>query len=137
MALARLFITGLVVAGLANPTSASGQSQAPRSSMPADHGEGPMTNQTERIHDSLKVLTELNATPDNAIPKHLLEGAEAIVVIPSLVKGGFIIGAKHGKGVVACAIGPELVVGAGVRGMTGGASAGRLASSRLTSCCSS
>jgi len=101
MALARLFITGLVVAGLANPTSASGQSQAPRSSMPADHGEGPMTNQTERIHDSLKVLTELNATPDNAIPKHLLEGAEAIVVIPSLVKGGFVIGAKHGKGIVS------------------------------------
>jgi lipid-binding SYLF domain-containing protein len=60
-----------------------------------------MTEQAERIHDALEVLTELNATPDNAIPKNLLERAEAIVVIPSLVKGGFIIGAKHGKGVVS------------------------------------
>jgi SH3 domain-containing YSC84-like protein 1 len=104
MALARLFITGLVVAGLAGSTSALAQSQAPdrpRSSMPADHGEGPMTEGAERIHDSLKVLTELTATPDNAIPKNLLERAEAIVVIPSLVKGGFIIGAKHGKGIVS------------------------------------
>ena len=104
MELARLFITGLVVVGLAGPTSALAQSQAPdrpRSSMPADHGEGPMTDGAERIHDSLKVLTELTATPDNAIPKNLLERAEAIVVIPSLVKGGFIIGAKHGKGIVS------------------------------------
>ena len=101
MALARLFITGIVVAGLAGSTSAWAQSEAPRRSLPADQGEGPMTDQTERIHDSLKVLTELNATPDNAIPRNLLERAEAIVVIPSLVKGGFVIGAKHGKGIVS------------------------------------
>ena len=101
MAFARLFITALVVVGLAGPTSAWAQSQAPRGSMPADHGEGPMTDEAERIHDSLKILTELNATPDNAIPKHLLERAEAIVVIPSLIKGGFVVGAKHGKGIVS------------------------------------
>ena len=103
MALARLFITitGLVVASLAGPSSAWAQEEAPRRSEPVDQGEGPMTDQTERIYDSLKVLTELNATPDSAIPKNLLERAEAIVVIPSLVKGGFVIGAKHGKGIVS------------------------------------
>jgi SH3 domain-containing YSC84-like protein 1 len=101
MALARLFVTGLVVAGLASPASVQARSQEPRSSMPADHGEGPMTAEAERIHDSLEVLTELSSTPDNAIPKNLLERAEAIVVIPSLVKGGFVIGAKHGKGIVS------------------------------------
>ena len=99
MAFARLFITGLVLAGLAGPTSA--WAQEPRSAKSADYGEGAMTDEAERIHDSLEVLTELNATPDSAIPKHLLERAEAIVVIPSLVKGGFIIGAKHGKGIVS------------------------------------
>ena len=99
MALARLFITGVVLIGLAGPTSA--WAQEPRSAKPADYGEGAMTDEAERIHDSLKVLTELNATPDSAIPKHLLERAEAIVVIPSLVKGGFIVGAKHGKGLVS------------------------------------
>jgi lipid-binding SYLF domain-containing protein len=101
MLLARLFISGLVVASLAGPAATWAQAQRPRSPVPADQGEGPTTEQAERIHDSLKVLTELNATPDNAIPKHLLERADAIVVIPSLVKGGFIIGAKHGKGIVS------------------------------------
>jgi lipid-binding SYLF domain-containing protein len=102
MALARIFIIGLVVVvfgGLGGPTSS--WAQEPRHSKPADYGEGPTTEEAERIHDSLKVLTELNATPDSAIPKHLLERAEAIVVIPSLVKGGFIVGAKHGKGIVS------------------------------------
>jgi len=59
------------------------------------------SDEVERIHDSLTVLRDLTATPDNAIPRHLLERAEAIVVIPSLVKGGFIVGAKHGKGVLS------------------------------------
>jgi lipid-binding SYLF domain-containing protein len=38
---------------------------------------------------------------DQGIPQHILERAEAIVVIPSLVKGGFIIGAQHGRGVMS------------------------------------
>jgi lipid-binding SYLF domain-containing protein len=58
-------------------------------------------DEAERIQDSLKVLRQLTATPEDRIPEHLLERAEAIVVIPSLVKGGFIVGAKHGKGVLA------------------------------------
>jgi lipid-binding SYLF domain-containing protein len=61
---------------------------------------GPSDEQ-ERIDDSIAVLRDLTATPDKSIPKSLLEGANAIVVIPSLVKGGFIVGAKHGKGVMS------------------------------------
>lgn len=58
-------------------------------------------DESQRIQDSLTVLRDLTATPDNSIPKSLLQKAEAIVVIPSLVKGGFIVGAKHGKGVLS------------------------------------
>jgi lipid-binding SYLF domain-containing protein len=58
-------------------------------------------DEVEVINDSIAVLNELTATPENGIPKHLLERAEAIVVIPSLIKGGFIVGAKHGKGVMS------------------------------------
>jgi lipid-binding SYLF domain-containing protein len=57
--------------------------------------------ETERIQSSLTVLRDLTSTPENSIPKGLLQRAEAIVVIPSLVKGGFIVGAKHGKGVLS------------------------------------
>ena len=100
MSLVRLLITGLVAAGLTATHTTSAFAQDVRH-MPADHAEGSMSDEADRIHDSLEVLTELTSTPDNAIPKHLLERADAIVVIPSLVKGGFIIGAKHGKGVVS------------------------------------
>ena len=59
------------------------------------------TEEVQRIQDSLAVLHDLTNTPDHSIPRHLLERSEAIVVIPSLVKGGFVVGAKHGRGVMS------------------------------------
>jgi lipid-binding SYLF domain-containing protein len=59
------------------------------------------SDEIERIQKSTEILRELTSTPDDAIPQYLLERAEAIVVIPSLVRGGFVIGAKHGKGVIS------------------------------------
>lgn len=54
-----------------------------------------------RLRQAGVVLQELVQAPDDAIPQHILDRAEAIVVIPTLVKGGFIIGAEHGKGVMS------------------------------------
>lgn len=59
------------------------------------------SDEVARVQDSLDVLRDLTSTPDNSIPNYLLDRAEAIVVIPSLVKGGFVVGAKHGKGVIS------------------------------------
>ena len=59
------------------------------------------TNETKRVTDSAAVLETLVRAPDQGIPEHILDRAEAIVVIPSLVKGGFIIGAQHGRGVMS------------------------------------
>lgn len=104
MAFERLFVAGLVVVWLSAPTTVSAQDPAPTKSphsARADEPDRPLSDEAQRIHESFKVLTELNATPDNAIPQGLLDRAEAIVVIPQLVKGGFIVGAKHGKGVVS------------------------------------
>ena len=56
---------------------------------------------TERIDKSIAVLNELVSVPENGIPQHILDRAEAIVVIPTLVKGGFVIGAEHGRGVMS------------------------------------
>jgi SH3 domain-containing YSC84-like protein 1 len=58
-------------------------------------------NEEKRITDSAAVLETLVRTPDQEIPQHILARAEAIVVIPSLVKGGFILGAQHGRGVMS------------------------------------
>jgi lipid-binding SYLF domain-containing protein len=46
-----------------------------------------------------QVLEELRATPERAIPNHLLERAYGIAVFPSLVKAAFFVGARHGDGV--------------------------------------
>lgn len=54
-----------------------------------------------RVTKSVEVLKALTSTPDNAIPEYILDRAEAIVVIPTLVKGGFVLGAEHGKGIMS------------------------------------
>jgi lipid-binding SYLF domain-containing protein len=78
-------------------------------------------DEEEKINESIATLRDLTTTPDKAIPRHLLERAEAIVVIPSLVKGGFIIGAKHGKGVMSVRTGSDRAWSApGFVKMTGG-----------------
>ena len=59
------------------------------------------SNEEKRITDSSAVLETLVRAPDQGIPQHILERAAAIVVIPSLVKGGFIVGAQHGRGVMS------------------------------------
>lgn len=55
----------------------------------------------ERLANATSALEALVKTPDDAIPQHILDRAEAIVVIPTLVKGGFIVGAEHGRGVMS------------------------------------
>jgi lipid-binding SYLF domain-containing protein len=87
-------LTATVLGAAIAAAPAYAQTDAPRP-------EAPRSDEVQRIHDSIEVLNELTATPDNNIPAYLLERAEAIVIIPSLVKGGFIVGAKHGKGVVS------------------------------------
>jgi len=58
-------------------------------------------DERKRITSSTGVVEALVRAPDQGIPGYILERAEAIVVIPSLVKGGFIIGAEHGKGIMS------------------------------------
>ena len=55
-----------------------------------------------RLDSSGTVLQEIMATPDKGIPEEVLEHAKCVAVVPSLMKGGFVFGAKHGKGVATC-----------------------------------
>ena len=56
----------------------------------------------DRLNNSADVLKAIMATPDKGIPEEVLDGAKCIIVVPHLVKGGFIFGAKHGRGVATC-----------------------------------
>jgi SH3 domain-containing YSC84-like protein 1 len=55
-----------------------------------------------RLQSSVDVLHSIMATPDKGIPEEVLSNAKCIVVVPNLIKGGFIFGGKHGRGVATC-----------------------------------
>jgi len=56
----------------------------------------------KRLQSSVDVLHAIMATPDKGIPEEVLSGAKCILVVPDLIKGGFIFGGKHGRGVASC-----------------------------------
>src|SRR5579863_3970979 len=56
----------------------------------------------DRLHNSVEVLQSIMSTPDKGIPEEVLNGAKCMVVVPHLIKGGFIFGGKHGRGIASC-----------------------------------
>jgi len=56
----------------------------------------------QRLQMSSDVLRSIVETPDKGIPEEVLSSAKCIVVVPHLVKGGFVIGGEHGRGIASC-----------------------------------
>jgi lipid-binding SYLF domain-containing protein len=56
----------------------------------------------ERLRDAGSDLTQLMNAPDSSIPKEVLDAAKCIAIVPDMVKGGFVVGAQHGRGVATC-----------------------------------
>jgi lipid-binding SYLF domain-containing protein len=56
----------------------------------------------ERLRLSSETLHAMINTPDKGIPEEVLSNAKCIVIVPHLVKGGFIFGAEHGRGIATC-----------------------------------
>src|SRR5882762_5971262 len=56
----------------------------------------------DRLQKSVDVLHAIMSTPDKGIPEEVLSNAKCILVVPDLIKGGFIFGGKHGRGVASC-----------------------------------
>jgi lipid-binding SYLF domain-containing protein len=50
--------------------------------------------------ESAKVFEEMTQMPDEGVPSDLIRDAHAIVILPSTVGGGFILGGKYGQGVI-------------------------------------
>lgn len=77
----------LMLAGCSQP--------APKSAVDArvaDHDRA-----VEELADATQVLDEMNQ-----IPTRHRERAKCVVVVPSLVRAGFVVGARHGDGVASC-----------------------------------
>ena len=56
----------------------------------------------DRLDKSANVLNELLSAKDKGIPDDVLKSAKCVAVVPSMLEGGFIFGAEHGKGVATC-----------------------------------
>src|SRR5882672_6618187 len=56
---------------------------------------------SRRSNDAAAVFNEIMGAADNAIPKELVDKAQAIAVFPSVLKAAFIFGGTEGKGVIS------------------------------------
>jgi lipid-binding SYLF domain-containing protein len=57
---------------------------------------------SDRVQSAGDVLNEIQSAPDSGIPNEILGSAECVAVVPSMLKGGFIVGAKYGRGLASC-----------------------------------
>jgi lipid-binding SYLF domain-containing protein len=66
--------------------------------VPAAHA-GP--DQDAQAQNAARVLNEIQAIPESAIPDKLLDEAQAIVVVPDTIKAGLVLGGRRGRGLMA------------------------------------
>jgi lipid-binding SYLF domain-containing protein len=62
--------------------------------------------EVDRVENSGKVMTEILNVPED-IPQDLLDKAECVIVLPSVLKAAFIVGASYGRGVMTCRSGAK------------------------------
>src|SRR3954469_7716676 len=56
----------------------------------------------DRVQAAADVLNAIQSAPDAGIPQEILSRAECVAVVPSMLKGGFVVGAKYGRGLASC-----------------------------------
>ncbi len=57
--------------------------------------------EADRVQNAGQVMTEILNVPDD-IPQDILNKAYCVVVLPSVLKAAFIVGASYGRGVMTC-----------------------------------
>jgi SH3 domain-containing YSC84-like protein 1 len=55
-----------------------------------------------KLTDATAVLHELLTSPDRGVPQDLLKKCRCIAVLPHVLKGAFVYGARFGSGVMSC-----------------------------------
>jgi lipid-binding SYLF domain-containing protein len=54
-----------------------------------------------RAQNAVRVLTDIQAIPESAIPDKLLDEAHAVIVIPDAIKAGLVLGGRRGHGLLS------------------------------------
>jgi len=56
----------------------------------------------DRLKAAGTVLDEIQSAPDTGIPENVMSSAQCVAVVPSMLKAGFVFGARYGRGVASC-----------------------------------
>lgn len=62
--------------------------------------------EVNRLENSGVVMQETLRVPDD-VPRDLLDKARCVIVIPSVTKAAFVVGAEYGRGVMTCRTGND------------------------------
>ncbi|HTS69872.1 MAG TPA: lipid-binding SYLF domain-containing protein [Terriglobia bacterium] len=62
----------------------------------------PAFGKETQLHKATNVLNEIMSTPDKGIPHDLLDKAVCVGIVPSEIKGAFMVGGTYGRGVLVC-----------------------------------
>ena len=63
--------------------------------------------ETDRLENSGSVIKEIMDIPDD-IPQSLIDKADCVIVIPSVLKAAFIVGGSYGRGAMTCRSGDDV-----------------------------
>ncbi|MGH9745804.1 MAG: lipid-binding SYLF domain-containing protein [Candidatus Acidiferrales bacterium] len=69
--------------------------------VPAPLSADDAAKEQDRVENAGKVAREIMNIPDD-IPQSLLDKADCVIVLPSVLKAAFIVGASYGRGVMSC-----------------------------------
>lgn len=58
------------------------------------------TREESIVTNSIATMREIMLIPAKSIPVNLMQKAEGVAIFPGMVKGGFIIGAQRGRGIL-------------------------------------
>jgi lipid-binding SYLF domain-containing protein len=83
-----MLMIALVIAGMCMPSAVADDKDA--------------SEEVHRLDAAATVLNEIMGTRDKGIPQEIMESAKCVAVVPSMLKGGFVVGGNYGKGVATC-----------------------------------
>ncbi len=64
--------------------------------------DAPASKASDRVQAAADVLNQIQSAPDSGIPQDILSKADCVAVVPSMLKGGFIVAGKYGRGLASC-----------------------------------
>ncbi len=88
-------VSALSLSALADMQQETKETKQPKESKDTKEG-------ADQSQKAATVFKEIMSAPDKAIPQKVLNGAECIAVFPQVIKGGFIVGGRGGRGVASC-----------------------------------